>query len=72
MKKNKLRNFKNALKDWTKIIVVIIIGLLINTFPIIISIMTGNWWFMFLYIIVPIVDGIYLIILKGIVEIFRL
>lgn len=71
MKKNKLRNFKNALIDWTKIIITLGIGVLINTFPIIISAITGNWWFMLLFI-VPIIDGIYLIILKGIVEIFRL
>lgn len=72
MKKRKLKsNFKNSLKDWSKIIVVVLIAILINIFPLIISLVKDNWWFMLLYCIVPILDGIYLFFLNAVVDIFK-
>ena len=61
-----------AIKTWLKIIIIIGLGLLINVLPIILSISYNNWWFMLLYIIVPIMDVIYISILHAIIEIFEL
>lgn len=69
--KNKFRKFKNALKYWAKIIFVFGLAILINTFPIILSLVNDNWWLMLLYIIVPIIDVLYLIFLKALLEIFN-
>ena len=72
MKNRKLKShFKSSLKDWSKIIAVVLIAFLINTFPIIVSYLKDNWWFMLLYCIVPILDGIYLFFLKAVIDIFK-
>lgn len=60
------------ISNWGFIILVIGIGLLINIFPIIISILSNNWWFMLLYIVVPIIDIIFLIFIQSIIKIFEL
>lgn len=65
MKKN------NAVKDWLKIIFIILLALIINTYPVILSIIYSNWWLMLLYFTVPIIDGLYLVFLKAILEIFN-
>lgn len=72
MKNRKLKSsFKSSLKDWSKIVAMALIAILINIFPVIISLIKDNWWFMLLYCIVPILDGIYLFFLKALVDIFR-
>jgi len=60
------------ISNWGFIILIIGIGLLINIFPIIISILSNNWWFMLLYIVVPIIDIIFLIFIQSIIKIFEL
>lgn len=69
--KNKFRKFKNSTKNWAKIAFVFGLGILINTFPIILSVVNDNWWIMILYIIVPIIDVLYLIFLNALLEIFN-
>jgi len=62
---------RTNLKDWLKILFVIISILLVNTFPIILSIIYNNWWLMLLYVIIPILDGLLLILLKFFVDILK-
>ena len=62
---------KTNLKDWLKILFVVLLVILVNTFPIILSIANNNWWLMLLYVIVPILDGLLLIFLKALIEIFK-
>lgn len=52
-------------------IVVIIIGFVIIIFPLIISFITGNWWFMFLYFVVPIMLFIWYAITVGLITILE-
>ena len=40
--KNKFRKFKNSTKNWAKIAFVFGLGILINTFPIILSVVNDN------------------------------
>ena len=65
MKKN------NEIKNWLKLIFVIGLALIINIYPIVLSVVYSNWWLMLLYFTVPILDGIYLVFLKAIIEIFN-
>lgn len=65
MKKNR------EIKNWLKIIFVVLAALMINTYPIILSVVYSNWWLMLLYFTVPILDGIYLVFLKAMLEIFK-
>lgn len=62
---------KTNLKDWLKILFVAILVILVNTFPIVLSVAKDNWWFMLLYIIVPILDGLLLILFKAMIDIFN-
>lgn len=62
---------KTNLKDWLKILFVVLLVILVNTFPIIISIVNDNWWLMLLYVIVPILDGLLLIFFNALIEIFK-
>lgn len=64
-------SLKETIKNWIKIITVLLIGILINIFPILVSIHYDNWWLMLLYIVVPIMDVIYIIILNAILEMFK-
>lgn len=52
-------------------IIVIIIGFVIAIFPLIISFVTGNWWFMFLYFVVPIMLFIWYAITVGLITILE-
>ena len=61
----------NVIKDWLKVIFIVLLALVINTYPIILSITYNNWWLMLLYFTVPILDGIYLVFLKAMLEIFK-
>ena len=62
---------KTNLKDWLKISFVVLLTILANTFPIILTIVYDNWWLMLLYFIVPILDGLLLIIFNAMIVIFK-
>ena len=53
------------------LIIAIIIGFVIAIFPLIISFVTGNWWFMFLYFVVPIMLSMWLIVIAGLISILE-
>lgn len=56
------------------IISIVLLGILLATYPIIISFYTGNWWFMLLYFTLGFTVPIGLVIAKcivGIVELFE-
>jgi hypothetical protein len=53
------------------LIIVIIIGFVIAIFPLIISFATGNWWFMFLYAVVPVMLFIWYAIIVGLITILE-